>query len=609
VDEPTSGLSSQDSEMVMNLLKRLTYKGQLIFCVIHQPSSHIYKLLDRLLLLDKGGYLIFNNHPMEAPGWFRKRACFVESPTTIGKGVAVVDPDEMLRIVEARQVDEFGRTTNERVRTPKEWYEAFMAQVKPIENQTGQTSVYTPPRPYLTPSWATQFGIYFKRNLLSKIRNRAYLAIALLEAPVLASIIGYFTRYAAGNEDDPFAYFLYFNKNLPAYLFMIIVVAIFIGMQISAEEIIRDRKILRRESFLNLKRSAYINSKVLYFLFLSAIQAGLLTLAGNLWLQIEGLYMLFFTVLFSTFVFANLLGLNISASLKSVVTIYILVPFLVVPQLLLSGVIVDFDTLQSADKQGGPTPVIADIMVSRWAYEALAVGHFTQNKYMKHFFDAEREKQEALYQFSLRIPKLQTINQQSTALIGRNDASGELSEKLNLLNHEVQKINNEMNPRFEHNKSLRVDSYNQLTADLLDAWLREMERQYRKIWEKADDVLRQREDLLVSEENSITDISEWKNRHHNEKLEEHVRNKHELQKLRVVDGKLIRKTDYIYLLPESHFGRAHFYAPVKKTGEFFLSTHWFNVAVIWLMNVLLYIILLNNRGGSFLKKPAFFKRS
>ena len=46
LDEPTSGLSSRDSENVIDLLKELTLKGKLIFVVIHQPSSDIYKMFD-----------------------------------------------------------------------------------------------------------------------------------------------------------------------------------------------------------------------------------------------------------------------------------------------------------------------------------------------------------------------------------------------------------------------------------------------------------------------------------------------------------------------------------------------------------------------------------
>ena len=52
VDEPTSGLSSTDSEKVVLLLKQQARKGKLIIVNIHQPSSAIFKMFDKLWILD-----------------------------------------------------------------------------------------------------------------------------------------------------------------------------------------------------------------------------------------------------------------------------------------------------------------------------------------------------------------------------------------------------------------------------------------------------------------------------------------------------------------------------------------------------------------------------
>ena len=71
VDEPTSGLSSRDSENIMDLLKEMTYNGKLIFVVIHQPSSDIYKMFDRLFIIDQGGYPIYDGNPIEAITYFK----------------------------------------------------------------------------------------------------------------------------------------------------------------------------------------------------------------------------------------------------------------------------------------------------------------------------------------------------------------------------------------------------------------------------------------------------------------------------------------------------------------------------------------------------------
>ena len=72
VDEPTSGLSSRDSENVMNLLRELALKGKLIFVVIHQPSSDIYKMFDKMYILDTGGFPVFYGNPSESLIYFKR---------------------------------------------------------------------------------------------------------------------------------------------------------------------------------------------------------------------------------------------------------------------------------------------------------------------------------------------------------------------------------------------------------------------------------------------------------------------------------------------------------------------------------------------------------
>ncbi|KAI1335017.1 P-loop containing nucleoside triphosphate hydrolase protein [Xylariaceae sp. FL0016] len=59
LDEPTSGLDSQTAWAICNLLRQLASGGQTILCTIHQPSSQLFFMFDRLLLLDKGGSTLF----------------------------------------------------------------------------------------------------------------------------------------------------------------------------------------------------------------------------------------------------------------------------------------------------------------------------------------------------------------------------------------------------------------------------------------------------------------------------------------------------------------------------------------------------------------------
>ena len=79
VDEPTSGLSSADSEKVMNLLKRQTFKGKMVFANIHQPSSEIFSLFDKLLVVDQGGRVIYYGNPLDAISYFKRASHYVDA--------------------------------------------------------------------------------------------------------------------------------------------------------------------------------------------------------------------------------------------------------------------------------------------------------------------------------------------------------------------------------------------------------------------------------------------------------------------------------------------------------------------------------------------------
>jgi ABC-type multidrug transport system ATPase subunit len=125
LDEPTSGLSSRDSENILDLLKELTLKGKLVFVVIHQPSSDIFKMFDKLLILDTGGYLIYNGDPIESIIYYKSRvqhANWNESECTL---CGNVNPEQIFNIVESKVLDEYGNPTRARKISPSEWNQHF----------------------------------------------------------------------------------------------------------------------------------------------------------------------------------------------------------------------------------------------------------------------------------------------------------------------------------------------------------------------------------------------------------------------------------------------------------------------------------------------------
>jgi energy-coupling factor transporter ATP-binding protein EcfA2 len=339
-DEPTSGLSSRDSENIIDLLKELALKGKLVFAVIHQPSSDIFKMFDKLVILDTGGYQIYYGNPVDAIVYFKRCINMINSEEGECHECGNVNPEQIFNIIESKVINEYGHFTNERKIMPPQWNGLYLQNVKPIKVKT---SADVPQSTLRIPSRLKQAHLFSLRDLQSKLSNRQYLIINLLEAPLLAFILAFIVRYYNPDDTLNLGYVFGKNLNIPAYLFMSVIVALFMGLTVSAEEIIRDRKILKREAFLHLSRSSYILSKISILFMMSAIQTGLFVLTGNSILEIKGLFLEHWFILFTTSCFANLLGLNISSGFNSAVTIYILIPLLLIPQLILSGVVVKFD--------------------------------------------------------------------------------------------------------------------------------------------------------------------------------------------------------------------------------------------------------------------------
>ena len=590
VDEPTSGLSSMDSEKVMMLLKQQARKGKLVVVNIHQPSSDIFKMFDKLWIMDKGGRMIYTGNPLDAIIYFKDLTNHVNSLECECQLCGNVNPEQVLEIVETKKINESGEFTQERRFPPEEWYRLFKAKIEKDAMPEAGLGKGVPSTQFKKPGIWSQLRIFFERNLRIKFSDKQYLFINLFEAPILAVIVGFFTRYAEGGE-----YIFANNKNLISYIFMAIVVVLFMGMSVSAEEIIKDRKILQRESFLNLSRFSYINSKVSFLILLSAFQSLAFVLIGNLVIGIHGLTFAYWLVLFSVAVFSNLLGLNISAAFDSVVAIYILIPLLLIPQILLCGVIVKFDDLQSKTAEKDAVPVVGDIMVSRWAFEALAVEQFSGNRYMAQFFELEKEMSQAVFKADLLIPELLGKIDYSAGQIRLGRPAAELAGDFTIIRNEMKKLDDRErpDPPFAMTEALNSSSFSDQVADSAMNHLKRIQEKYRDTNRK----LRTRKDnqvIGINEAKGKDYLYKQKNRYHNLAIEELVLNTKTRDFIRPTGTGLMQKIAPVYKEPDFSSGRAHFLASSKKIGPVTIKTLGFNTGVIWLMSVILYLALYYN---------------
>lgn len=591
VDEPTSGLSSRDSENIMDLLKELALKGKLVFVVIHQPSSDIFKMFDKLMILDVGGYPIYYGNPVDAVIYFKTVINHVNSNESECIECGNVNPEQIFNIIESKVLDEYGNITHNRKISPLEWHDYYKERIeKKVEVPEAYTKI--PESTFKRPSKLNQFNVFITRDVKSKLTNKQYLSINLLESPLLAFILSYLVKFYNTDISNKIGYIFRENENMPAYLFMCVVVSLFIGLTVSAEEIIRDKKILKRESFLNLSRASYLYSKITIMFVLSAIQTLTFVLIGNWVLEIKGMNMDYWLVLFSTSCFANMLGLNISASFNSAVTIYILIPFLIIPQLLLSGVIVKFDKLNPTITSQKTVPFTGEIMTSRWAFEALAVRQYKRNKFERDLYLFDKSMSIADYKKNYWIPKLRAKVDRCETNYQLASAAEETKSDLLLIQKEIENEAKLVKAVEYTNMDLSLDKFNPTVANKVREYLNKLNGYYIKKYNNASIQKDKKISLRNKTEKGRAEFLKEKNDYENESLNDLVRNSNELDKILEKDGEFIQRADPIFLDPTgSSIGRAHFFAPRKSFFGNYIDTYWFNINVIWLMSLTLAITL------------------
>ncbi|MBN2894105.1 MAG: ATP-binding cassette domain-containing protein [Bacteroidales bacterium] len=589
LDEPTSGLSSRDSENIMDLLKDLALKGKLVFVVIHQPSSAIFKMFDRLVVLDQGGYLIYNGQPIESIIYFKSAVREADWSDTVCPVCGNVNPEQIFNIVETRILDEYGNQTQTRKFSPFDWDQRF----KKYEEEQGRKKSYLvrklPQIPFNVPTKFQQLTIYAKRDLLTKLSNLQNTLINLLETPIMALILSFLIKY--WKTENGTGYSLYYNENLPVYIFMSVIVAVFVGLSVSAQEIYRDRKILQREAFLNLSRGSYLFSKLFNLFIISSYQSLIFIIIGNKIMDVSFLNLYYWIILFTIWYSSNIVGLIISEAFKSSASIYIIIPFLVIPQIVLSGVLVPFDKLNPNITKPNTIPFFGEIMTAKWAYEALAVKQYVDNPYMEKLYPYDKIISEADY------VKDFWINSMENTITDYNKYKDNPEEYLRLEDN-LELLRNELTDKHNWNDKIKYTfdpSYlylnlvdDQLISDI-SIYLRYLKSYYIKL---RNDVNDQKNEYIreLKKDSLSMSLTDEKIKYNNEKLEMFVTNSGQ-QRIIEYNNRLYRTLKPVFYDPETYFFKAHFYAPTKPFFGLLINTFWFNTAVLWFMIVILYLAL------------------
>jgi len=411
-DEPTSGLSSKDSEHVIEIVRGMAH-NKIIIVTIHQPSSKLFQMFHKAILLDKGGRLVFFGTPSDMLRYFAEAEHQHQFGAELGAcpSCGTTRPEFIFDVLETPLRDISGDIIYEensrgqliaaRRYSPEFWrdkYEAFrlIQDVKQVSlrKEPGAPLPVAPVQKKRLPfrwhdEW-TQFRTLLRRSFLSKLRNRANLVITIGVSPVLALLIASILRYSeSGKYDFASAY------HIPTFLFLGLIVAMFLGLTNSADDIIRDRAVLQRERNLNVRLSYYVISKTLTLGIFALIQCVLFVLIGNFVLQIRGMFWVDLGIMLMTAMGGVSLGLVISSLVADPKTAANIVPLVLIPQIIMGGALIKYEDMNrnlallyalshwfsehpSTDQDKKmesklQVPFVCQFVAMRWSYEEVIV--------------------------------------------------------------------------------------------------------------------------------------------------------------------------------------------------------------------------------------------
>jgi ABC transport system ATP-binding/permease protein len=396
-DEPISGLSSKDSEHVAETLRALAQE-KIVIASLHRPGASVLRLFDKVLLLDDGGRMAYFGTPNQMVAYFRE-ACEelgIAHPSLVAK--TPLGADFVFDVLETplSSMRDGGHTGAARRFQPTFWQERYeslslLNSLQPDANPPARLGVDTskerlpvPPKPTRRlRSLFYVFQTHFERSLLSKIRNRGTIYSTFLEAPILAALIAITLRSSPSGPYE-FATALH----IPAYLFLSVTVAMFLGLTNSASEILRDRAVLRRERNCQPGGFSYVFAKFLALSLVAAAQCLFYLIVGNHFLEIEGVLLYHWIWMTLTALTGTAMALMISSMVRTERAALTAVPLLLVPQMLLAGALVPFKEMNRGlfnevklERDSGGVPVPAMFMPLRYAFEGMLIAQATRNPF------------------------------------------------------------------------------------------------------------------------------------------------------------------------------------------------------------------------------------
>ncbi len=361
LDEPTSGLDPATEEKVMRLFRQIAESGRTVILTTHAMEN--VRLFDKIVVLMRGK-LVFYGAPQNAlahlgASSFKDLYEKLEAP--IENKVARLPPLPARANAEQRKVHK-ARRENVTEEVAEEWkrrfaetgeYEQNVSQ--PLRDITQVAPAAAPARPRRSLSdGLRQWRTLAQRYTEVLRRDKFNLLILFVQAPIIAVLTALVVA-----QDSP--------RDFP--YFMLALVAVWFGASVAAREIIRERAIYGRERMVNLGLLPYLASKLWVLSRIVGLQCVLLFTALKLFDLVGVMHMpgiLFglpqLLVMILTGMVGIALGLFISALVKTSEMATSLIPLILIPQILFSGLV---------GVPKGVSKYVGAVMPATWSFDEM----------------------------------------------------------------------------------------------------------------------------------------------------------------------------------------------------------------------------------------------
>lgn len=311
LDEPTSPLDPQSIGSFMEILKELAHMGTTIVLVTHKPED--LEFMDEVIFLSENGHLAFK-------GKTKNYLDFFNASSTV----------DVYNLISGENADKWANSDSNYILSTR--------NERNIDEK-------------IKANWLRQLYWLTNRNLMVKANDQLNLAITILEAPIIGILIGSI-----------------FKDLSIGVLFMMVISSIWFGVNNAAREIVKEQSIFVRERLFNLYNGTYLLSKLLTLLLIGLIQTALFVSVISIMYYSTENPLNSSTQTFIWLWFINSIsataGLLLSAAMKSTDKVLALVPIILIPQLMLSGVITKIHS--------GFVELLSYLTFSRWGTEGLA---------------------------------------------------------------------------------------------------------------------------------------------------------------------------------------------------------------------------------------------